>query len=731
MNRTAALLLTIGLLCAPTAFAKQKKTPAAPVPGDAAAAPSVASPDAPGPLDIQDVKAKDDFVTLNFTNIDISALVKVMSELTHRNFLLDDRVTGKVTLMTPTKMSPDEAYQVFLTALESKGFTAVEEGAVTRIIPVAAIRQSGLPVVTGGKETAGVGYLTKLIRLKYANPQEITRIVGPLVSRAGSIFPYPPTDSIILTDSIFNIRKIENLIRVMDVPAPEGEGKINVYYLRNANAEDMAKLLSGIVAHAPKAPLSSAAASPSTILEGPVSVSADKATNSLIIVASPTDYQTVRSVIEKLDIQRRQVYVEAAIIEMSLQKQRELGFELQVPVDQANLDAGKTVAVGGTNFGNIGNVVAAGPAGLAGMTGLTAGAVKGTFTFKGVQYLSVGALLHAVQTDSDVNVLSTPDILTLDNQKAEIMVGENIPFVTGQTQNATTGSQSLFNTIERKDVGISLKITPQITSDDNVRLEVYQEISDVLDSTANGPITSKRSASTTVVVKDRQTMVIAGLISDKVTAQTTKVPLLGDIPILGWLFKYKSSNVQKTNLMIFITPYIIRTEGDATELTRRNGRILEKYREKYHIQKKDSEPAVLDMPPAPAQETAAAPVVSTESTGTQLPAKPASAPPATKAKEQAVAAPQTAPTPTTTPAPAKAAPQTAPTATIAPAAAAPAPESAPTPTAAGPAKAPALHSAPTGTSEWWNASTPAKKDGKAWWLSTPTGTTGAAPEAPR
>jgi len=233
-----------------------------------------------------------------------------------------------------------------------------------------------------------------------------------------------------------------------------------------------------------------------------------------------------------------------------------------------------------------------GPTALGSMSGLNVAAVKGTFTFKGVEYLNIGALLHAVQTDSDVNVLSTPNILTTDNQKAEIMVGENVPFKTGQTQNATTGSGTLFNTIERKDVGIKLSLTPQITSDDNVRLEVNQEISAVIDSTSandSGPTTSKRSASTTVVVKDRQTMVIGGLIRDNLTSSTTKVPLLGDIPILGWLFKFKSTKIEKTNLMIFITPYIIKNETEASELTRQKEERLEEFRKEYFIEKKGSQ----------------------------------------------------------------------------------------------------------------------------------------------
>jgi general secretion pathway protein D len=566
----------------------------------AAVAPAPEVPSSPAstapaePADMRKIRSEDDFVTLNFTNIDIKALIKVMSELTRRNFILDERVTGKITIMTPTKMSPDEAYQVFLSALEIKGFTAVVDGTVTRIIPAAAARQNGLRVLQDG-ESMGEGFVTKLIRMKYVNPQDIVHALSPLVSKDGNLIAYPYSNSIIITDSVYNIRKIESLIRAMDVAAPEGRGKINVYNLKNANAEEIAKLLAALVARLPVAQMGGAAKqfNTNTILEGAVNITADKSTNSLIIVALPADLELVKDVIQKLDVRRRQVYVETAIIEMSLAKQRELGFEFQA----ANLDqlegSNATVAIGGTNFGTIGSAMVNGPAALASTTGLAVAAVKGTFTFKGTEYLNIGALLHAVQNDADVNVLSTPNILTTDNQKAEIMVGQNVPFKTAQTQNATTGGAALLNTYERKDVGIKLSLTPQITSDDNVRLEVNQEISDVLETSISndaGPITSKRSASTTVVVKDRETMVIGGLIRDNVTSSTMKVPLLGDIPVLGWLFKYKTHKIEKTNLMIFITPHIIKTAEESAELTRQREKILDDFRNQYHIQKKSEGP---------------------------------------------------------------------------------------------------------------------------------------------
>ena len=579
---------------APTLLAAAEPAPT--LPAKAAPAPAVptsfVTATSSDQVGSRKIKSSDDYVTLNFTNIEINALIKVMSELTRRNFILDERVTGKITIMTPTKMSPDEAYQVFLSALEIKGFTAVEDGTVTRIIPVASARQSGLKVLQDG-DGRGEGFVTKLIRMKFVNPQDMVRTITPLITKDGLLIAYPNTNSIIVTDSVYNIKKIETLIHAMDVAAPEGRGKINVYSLKNANAEDIAKLLSALLARMPvPSPMGGAGqqVNTNTILEGPVNVSADKSTNSLIIVGTPTDFELVKDVIQKLDVRRRQVYVETAIIEMSLSKQRELGFEFQA----ANLDqlegSNATMGIGGTNFGGIGNAMVSGPAALATTNGLAVAAVKGTFTFKGIEYLNIGALLRAVQTDADVNVLSTPNILTTDNQKAEIMVGQNVPFKTAQSQNAATGGAALLNTYERKDVGIKLSLTPQITSDDNVRLEVNQEISDVVEtSSANeaGPTTSKRSASTTVVVKDRETMVIGGLIRDNVTKSTIKVPLLGDIPVLGWLFKFKTTKIEKTNLMIFITPHIIKTAEESAELTRQRENILNEFRKEYHIEKKN------------------------------------------------------------------------------------------------------------------------------------------------
>lgn len=586
-------------------------------------------------------RAGEDFITLNFNNIDIAALVKVMSEFTRRNFILDEKVAGKVTLMTPTKVSPEEAYQIFLSALEIKGFTAVEDGKIIRIIPTALARQSGLKVVEdGGME--GEGFVTRLIRTSYVDPQDLVRTLTPLISRDGMLLAYPATNSLIITDSVPAIRKLEKLVAAMDVATPTGKGRINVYYCKNASAEDIAKVMQALVSRLPVPPAGKPAAAaanrPATILEGAVTITADKSTNSLIIIASPGDYETMKDVIAKLDIPRRQVYVEAAIIEMGLSKSNEFGFEFQAmqPLDNNNI-----TAFGGTNYGGIGQATVSGPAAFAGFNGLALGAVKGTFTYRGQEFLNIGALLRALQSDSDVNVLSTPNILTSDNQKAEIMVGENVPFRTGQSQSAATGGSSILTTIERKDVGISLQITPQITSDDNVKLELYQEISSVVEgaaASADGPTTSKRSASTTVVIKDRETMVIGGLIRDNLVTTERKVPFLGDIPLLGWLFKYRSSRMEKVNLMIFITPYIIKNGEDAQAITSQKENALADFMARYRMRRKETTEllqkfdsgSTVRNAPQPPPEPASAPVPETETPEAEQPASQAAPPEAVR-----------------------------------------------------------------------------------------------------
>lgn len=537
--------------------------------------------------DVKEITKEGDYITINFNNIELQAFTKFISDLTKKNFIIDDKVQGKITIVSPTKISKEEAYQVFLSVLEVKGFTAVETDNVIKIIPSREVRQSGVKVISDKeKDIRGEGFVTKIFHLSFVSPSEITKTITPLISKDGNIIAYAPTNALIVTDSYSNIKKLTDIVNILDIEPPKGKGKINVYYLKNASAEEVAKVLTGIVS---KVPVGQQAGAPATGIrsvsfESGVLVTPDKATNSLVIIASPEDYETLKSVISQLDIKRRQVYVEAAIMEISLDKQRDLGIEFR-SVEKLNND--RVTSFGGSNFGGIG-AATSGPEAFANILGLAVGIVKGTFSYGGVEYLNIGALVRALQSESDVNILSTPNILTTDNQKAEIMVGENVPFITGKSQGA--GGVTL-TTIERKDIGITLRLTPQISSDDHVTLEIYQEISSLaevagLDPNVVGPTTTKRAATTTVVVKNAQTVAIAGLIRDNKSTIEHRVPFLGDIPLLGWFFKFQTKKSDKTNLMVFLTPHIIKESEDADVILKEKKEKMEEFKKEHGIEDK-------------------------------------------------------------------------------------------------------------------------------------------------
>ena len=535
--------------------------------------------------DVKEITKEGDYITINFNNIELQAFTKFISDLTKKNFIIDDKVQGKVTIVSPTRISKEEAYQVFLSVLEVKGFTAVETDNVIKIIPSREVKQSGVKVISDkDRDIRGEGFVTKIFHLSYVSPAELTKTITPLISKDGNIISYAPTNALIVTDSYSNIKKLTDIINILDVEPPKGKGKINVFYLKNASAEEVAKVLTGIVS---KVPVGQQGGAPATGIrsvsfESGVLVTPDKATNSLVIIASPEDYETLKSVISQLDIKRRQVYVEAAIMEISLDKQRDLGIEFR---SVEKLNDNRATSFGGSNFGGIG-AATTGPEAFANILGLAVGIVKGTFSYGGVEYLNIGALVRALQSESDVNILSTPNILTTDNQKAEIMVGENVPFITGKSQ--VTGTT--LTTIERKDIGITLRLTPQISSDDHVTLEIYQEISALSDApgfdpSVVGPITTKRAATTTVVVKNAQTVAIAGLIRDNKSTIEHKVPFLGDIPLLGWLFKFQTKKSEKTNLMVFLTPHIIKESEDADIILKEKKEKMEEFKKEHGIEK--------------------------------------------------------------------------------------------------------------------------------------------------
>jgi general secretion pathway protein D len=335
-----------------------------------------------------------------------------------------------------------------------------------------------------------------------------------------------------------------------------------------------------------------------------VKVTPDKATNSLIIVASSNDYETLVGVIKKLDIRRKQVYVEAVIMEITLNKSRDIGVEFRGAAETGSGNS-KGAVLAGSNFGFTGGVndlfTALGtgnPLVLAG-TGLIAGGIAGSVTLPdGTKIPAITAVLRAAQTRDNINILSSPHLLTLDNKEAEIVVGENVPFITSQARDSTNLANTI-NTVERKDVGITLRLTPHIHESDFVSLDIFQESSALLGDTllnasTVGPTTTKRSAKTSVLVKNGDTVVLGGMMQETFTNTVSQVPLLGDIPLLGNLFKFKSVSRKKTNLLIMLTPRIIREPGEMLERSTEQQR---KMTEEFGVQKKEVEKTFPDPKP--------------------------------------------------------------------------------------------------------------------------------------
>jgi general secretion pathway protein D len=435
----------------------------------------------------------------------------------------------------------------------------------------------------------------QVIKLDYASAVDVAALLARLMPEVNpnpanpgtvaklAIAVEPRTNSLLVrADTPALVTRIRALVAGIDIPTA-ASGNIHVVYLRNAEATKLAEtlrsLMSGASSTAPSGPVSGAGAAVNTLTSGATStvsstIQAYAPTNSLVITAPDHIYNGMRSVIDKLDARRAQVFVEALIVEVSTSMASEFGIQWQ---DLSRINNSGTNVIGGTNFGGTGtNIVgAAGNITTVG-TGLNIGIVRGRVNIPGVgEVLNLAALARALESDQRTNVLSTPNILTLDNEEAKIVVGQNVPFITGSYSQTGTGggttTSNPFQTIERKDVGLTLRVTPQVAEGGAVKLKVFQEVSSVVQTTSSiksaDLITNKRSIENTVLVDDGQIVVIGGLIQDDTKNGESKVPLLGDIPILGNLFKYTTKNRDKTNLMVFLRPYVLRDGKSVNNLT--------------------------------------------------------------------------------------------------------------------------------------------------------------------
>ncbi len=512
-------------------------------------------------------------VVMNFSDVEIATLIKFISELTGKNFVLDERVKGKISIFSPSKLSNEDAFSLFTSVLELKGFTLVQSGKIYKIVPLATARQAATRLTEGaGHLPVGDAYNARLFSLSHISSQEALTFLQPLVSKDGHLSSFGPGNMLLLVDTTSNINKINELLGKIDVlpryDLNSKNGRISVYYLEYADATEVAKVLEGVIKGLPTS-------SPNPVNRGQsdlakASVTPDKSTNSLVIMASPEDQQHLLKVVKKLDIRRRQVFVEAIIAEVSLDKLDELGVQWGV------IGGGSNGTVSAAGIYDPLNTFSPLLTALEGMKsgGLNIPNLSGTA-------INFSLLVNALRSAGIINILSTPSILTSDNKEAEIFVGENVPFK-GKIEVSTTTNPSL-QSIERKDTGITLKLTPQISEGESVKLDIYQEISAVKPLKAGDTdlTTTKRTAKTSVVVQNQETVAIGGLIQEKENESTSKVPLLGDIPGLGWLFKSTTKSREKTNLLILLTPRIVRNADDMRKVT-------EKQRQDFSSKSRDS-----------------------------------------------------------------------------------------------------------------------------------------------
>jgi general secretion pathway protein D len=568
--------------------------------------------------------AQDSGISLNWKDADIRIVVEAVSEATGKNFILDPRVTGKVNLLSSEPMSKEAFYEAFLSILQVHGYIAIESGNLIKILPDATARQ--FPSQFGTANASGPDDMaTQVIQVKNVGATQLVPILRPLIPQYGHMVAHAGSNMLIISDRAANLARMVSIIRRIDmasdddievVPlqnasateivrimtaltqtqradgAPgttslvadartnsvliggdksdrlrlrtliahldtplEHGGDTQVRYLRYADAEELAtKLQTHFTTQATAAAGQAAGA---TSLDN-VSVWADPQTNAIVINAPPKMMRSLMQIVDKLDIRRAQVLVEAIIVEVIADQNNQFG------VTWAIEGSGSNAPIAVTNFPDIAGVVqlaaAAGGGNVSGELigdGITVGV--GRLSDSGVSF---AAILNAIKGDANTNIISTPSIVTTDNEEATLNVGQEVPFVTGSFSNTggVAGSVNPFQTINREQIGVKLSITPQINEGDSMMLTISQEISSIAQSAAGAVdlITNQRTVDTTVIVDDGEILVLGGLIQDTLLESDQFVPVLGKIPLIGALFRSRKTEKKKTNLMIFIRAEIMR-----------------------------------------------------------------------------------------------------------------------------------------------------------------------------
>ena len=623
----------------------------------------------------------DDKVSLNFVDTDIESVIKAIGQIANKNFLIDPRVKGTISINTAKPVPRALTYQILLSALRVQGFAAVEENEYTSIVPEVDAKGKFTARLATGKQ-AGGQIVTQVYVLKYESASQLMNVVKPLLSPNSVVSAYPSSNALIVTDYADNLNKIAKLIGTIDRPSqaenvlvrlkyasaveitqtinrlladtssaadpsrrilavadarsnaiilhaenqslitraatlieqldvPTNAGSsIHVVYLKNADSTKLAAtlraLMSGKAAESALAPSSTLTSTTPTIngdvgksviaaqsvntasvlsntnTASPFSqiasaqendmIQADASTNSLLITAPDHVFNMLRGVIDKLDMRRAQLYIEALIAEVSTDKASEFGIQWQdlEAFNDGTLNRGNIQGFGGTKFNRGGNILGVASNIASAGSGLNIGLLKGKVNIPGIgEVTNLGLLAHALESNANANILSKPNLLMLDNEEAKIVIGQNVPFVTGQyAQTGGASSVTPFQTIERQDVGLTLKVKPQISEGNTVKLQIHQEVSSVLDAAGSAGITTnKRSIDTSVLVDDGSIIVLGGLIEDRISDSVEKVPFLGDIPGLGALFRTVGRTHKKTNLMVFLRPYVMRNASDSNAVT--------------------------------------------------------------------------------------------------------------------------------------------------------------------
>lgn len=573
----------------------------------------------------------DERLSINMRDADIGAVIQWIGEKTHKQIVIDPRVKGNVTVLANEPMSIDQAYQVFLAMLDVYGYAAVENGGVLRIFPAALAKSAPSEILDNYQAISGGEQIVYVFQARHVSANSLKQLLQPLIAGNGYLESFLDNNSLVLADDAANVKrlltlmqqidasgdfnikvlklkhaaadkvaglatsllgnqgddkfavvsdmrsnsvlmsgdpttraKVEQLVLQLDQPI-SAVGTTRVVYLKYLDAKEVLPILKGVSGAAKDAEKNSDSAAAT------ISIESSESTNAIVMTAPPSMLDLMENVIRDIDIRRSQVLVEAIIVEVSKDFSESIGVEWNT-----NLAADNNVEAV-TSFGlrpTTTDVAAIDTASSVLGSGLSLGFYRNG---------SLRALMQAIARESNANILSTPSILTLDNQEAEILVGSNVPFITGQTTSGASSTADPFTTIERQDIGLTLKITPKINQGDSVTLDVLQEIETIADSSqvANDIVTNKRSIKTKVLVEDETILVLGGLISDEQQLFENKVPFFGDLPLIGRLFKSTTESLVKKNLMVFIHPVIVTSEDDSRRETRRKYEGMKSLRERY------------------------------------------------------------------------------------------------------------------------------------------------------